>query len=85
MEGGVLGDGWTSSNGPEAGGLADAWAGAWLCELGKGPCGQRGWGAGCRQRTLKVVLRVMSVTARGVRTGMAALGDWPSQSAAAWL
>ena len=43
MEGGVLGC--TSSNGPEAGGPADAWAGAWLCELGKGPCGQRaeGW------------------------------------------
>lgn len=40
MEGGVLGC--TSSNGPEAGGPADAWAGARLCELGKGPCGQRG-------------------------------------------
>lgn len=40
MEGGVLGC--TSSNGTEAGGPADAWAGARLCELGKGPCGQRG-------------------------------------------
>lgn len=44
MERGVLGDGCTGSNGLEAGGPADAWAGARLCELGKGPCGQRGWG-----------------------------------------
>ena len=46
MERGVLGDGCTSSNGLEAGGPADACAGARLCELGKGPCGQRGWQEG---------------------------------------
>lgn len=85
MERGVLGDGCTSSNGLEAGGPADAWAGARLCELGKGPCGQRGWGwgGGRRQRTLKVVLKVMSATARVVRTGIAELDDWLPQSAAA--
>ena len=35
MEGGVLGC--TSSNGPEAGGPADAWAGARLCVLQQAP------------------------------------------------
>lgn len=42
-----------------------------------------GGGGGRRQRTLKVVLKVMSATARVVRTGMAELGDWLPQSAAA--
>lgn len=41
----------------------DAWAGAWMHKLGKGLQGQRDWGRlvagpGCRQRTLKVVLKV---------------------------
>ena len=42
-----------------------------------------GVGGGRRQRTLKVVLKVMSATARVVRTGMAELDDWLPQSAAA--
>lgn len=65
MEGAL---GCTSSNGTEAGGPAvDAWA-EHGCVSWEGSLWAEGLRGGRRQRMLKVVLKVMSATARVVRT-----------------